>query len=190
MKKPSHVLEYPIVMKQVLDSFTVSVPDIALWTALPLPVKDDTNKFYVTSKSFKYKNEEIPKGTKYNELLGRIILNLYAETSTHIRKKKWVPKASDIKAVVTKQEKPLTLPAFTKLIRQVVPISQDTVRRDIERGVIKCAKTTGGHRRIPGSEVGRYLAYLEGKIALKQNKSLGEAMKAVERSLHSPKKKV
>jgi hypothetical protein len=33
------------------------------------------------------------------------------------------------------------------------------------------------------------LAYLEGKIKPKGNKSLGDAMKAVEKSLQGPKKK-
>jgi len=178
MKKPSHVLEYPLVVRKVQNSLTVSVPDLSIWGTLELPPKVKTEKGYVTQF-----NDE------YALKLGREILRTYSRATRHMSEKKWVPNASDIKAVVTKQDKPLTVPAFTKLIGQVVPVSQDTVRRDIERGVIKCSKTSGGHRRIPGSEVGRYLAYLEGKVVLKRNKSLGDAMKAVERSLQGPNKK-
>lgn len=178
MKKPSHVLEYPLVVRKVQNSLTVSVPDLSIWGTLELPPKVKTEKGYVTQF-----NDE------YALKLGREILRTYGRATRHMNEKKWVPNASDIKAVVMKQDKPLTVPSFTKLIGQVVPVSQDTVRRDVERGVIKCAKTTGGHRRIPGSEVGRYLAYLEGKIKSKGTKSLDDAMKAVERSLQGPNKK-
>lgn len=173
MKKPSHVLEYPLVVRKVQNSLTVSVPDLSIWGTLELPPKVKTEKGYVTQF-----NDE------YALKLGREILRTYSRATRHMSEKKWVPNASDIKAVVTKQDKPLTVPAFTKLIGQVVPVSQDTVRRDIERGIIKCSKTSGGHRRIPGSEVGRYLAYLEGKTARKPGKEITQVMNRVESNLN------
>ena len=178
MKKPSHVLEYPLVIRKVLDNMTVSLPDLSIWGTLPLPPKIKSENGYVTQF-----NDE------YALKLGREILRTYVKATKHMNEKKWVPNASDIKAVVTKQDKPLTLPAFTKLICQVIPLSQDTVRRDIERGAIKCSKTSGGHRRIPGSEVGRYLAYLEGKIAQDRTVSLIQAMKVREEELKNSQKK-
>jgi excisionase family DNA binding protein len=178
MKKPSHVLEYPLVVRKVQDSLTVSVPDLSIWGTLELPPKVKTQNGYVTQF-----NDE------YALKVGREVLRTYVRATKHMNEKKWVPGASDIKAVVTKQDKPLTLPAFRNIVAQAVPVSLNTIRRDVDRGVIKCAKTSGRHRRIPGSEVGRYLAYLEGKIKPKGNKSLGDAMKAVEKSLQGPKKK-
>lgn len=177
MKKPSHVLEYPLVVRKVQDSLTVSVPDLSIWGTLELPPKVKTQNGYVTQF-----NDE------YALKVGREILRTYVRATKHMNEKKWVPNASDIKAVITKQDKPLTVPAFTKLISQVVPISQDTVRRDVERGVLKCSKTSGGHRRIAGSEVGRYLSYLEGKVKPKANRSLLDAMTTKERFLKGPKK--
>jgi len=178
MKKPQHVLEYPLVIRKVLDNMTVSLPDLSIWGTLPLPLKIKSEKGYVTQF-----NDE------YALKLGREILRTYVKATKHMNEKKWVPNASDIKAVVTKQDKPLTVPAFTKLISQVVPLSKDTVRRDIERGIIKCSKTSGRHRRIPGSEVGRYLAYLEQKTKPKGNKSLIDAMTFVEKGLKQANQK-
>lgn len=172
MKKPSHVLEYPLVVRKVLENMTVSVPDLSIWTTLPMPPKKKTENGYVTQF-----NDE------YALLLGREILRTYSKASKHMREKKWVPNASDIKSVVTKQEKPMTLPAFARLINQVISISEDTIARDIEKGIIKCSKTSGGHRRIPGSEVGSYLAYLEQKTKPRRKKSLIEAMTLVEKDL-------
>lgn len=150
MKKPSHVLEYPLVVRKVLENMTISLPDLSIWTTLALPPKVKTENGYVTQF-----NDE------YALKLGREILRTYTKATKHMYEKKWVPSASDIKSVVTKQDKPLTVPAFAKLISQVVPVSKDTIRRDIDRDIIKCAKTSGGHRRIPGSEIGRYLNYLQ-----------------------------
>lgn len=169
MKKPSHILEYPLVVRKVLENMTVSIPDLGIWTTLPTPPKIKTEKSYVTQF-----NDE------YALLLGREILRTYKKATLHMHEKKWVPDASDIRAVVKKSEKDLTVPKFTKLINQVVTVSEDTVRRDLEKGVIKGLKTSGGHRRIPGSEVGAYLAYLEKKTKPGTPKSLKEAMEKKE----------
>lgn len=169
MRKPAHVLEYPLVVRKVLENMTVSVPDLSIWTTLPLPPKVKTEKGYVTQF-----NDE------YALHLGREILRTYSRAAKHMHEKKWVPNASDIKAVVMKQDKPLSVPAFTRLIAQVVNVSQDTVRRDIDAGIIKCKRTTGGHRRIPASEVGRYLNYFETDHKRpKRNLTIDQAMVAL-----------
>ncbi len=166
MKKPAHVLEYPLVIRKVQNSLTVSVPDISIWGTIELPPKVKVTKGYVTQF-----NDE------YALKLGREILRTYSRASKHMNEKKWVPTASDIKSVVAKQGKAMTLPAFARVINQVIRISEDSVARDIERGAIKCSKTSGGHRRIPASEVGRYLAYLEAKRTAKKPVSLLQAMR-------------
>lgn len=177
MKKPSHVLEYPLVVRKVLDSLTVSVPDLGIFATISMPPKIKTENGYVTQ----YNDE-------YALKLGREILRTYGKASKHMNEKKWVPNASDIRSVVEKRDKPFTVPAFAKMISQAYPISQDTIRRDIEAGVIKCAKTSGGHRRIPASEAGRYLSYLEGKIVYKKNVSLIKAMEDIEKKRFKQKR--
>ena len=177
MKKPSHVLEYPLVVRKVLENMTVSVPDLGIWATLPTPPKVKTEKGYVTQF-----NDE------YALLLGREILRTYKKATLHMHEKKWVPDASDIRAVVKKAEKDLTVPKFTKLINQVVTVSEDTVRRDLEKGIIKGLKTSGGHRRIPGSEVGAYLAYLEKKTKPGTPKDLKEAMTKKEEMIFEKKR--
>ena len=47
MKKPSSVLEYPIVVRKHLNYITISMPDLGLFETLELP-KKNLNKDYVT----------------------------------------------------------------------------------------------------------------------------------------------
>lgn len=45
-------------------------------------------------------------------------------------------------------------------IARLVGISQDTLRRDIDRGILRAKKTNGGHRQIPEAQVPVYLDFL------------------------------
>jgi len=43
-----------------------------------------------------------------------------------------------------------------------VGVSEQTIRRDIERGILRAKKTTGGHRKIPEAQLPLYLGFLKG----------------------------
>ena len=47
-------------------------------------------------------------------------------------------------------------------------VSENTIRREISRGAIRCYQTEGGHRRIPTSEIGTYLNLVESKKSTKK----------------------
>ena len=152
MKKPSSVLEYPIVVRKVLEFLTISSPDLSIFKSIPLPPKKKINNRYVTSFS-----------DEYALRLGKAIIDIWKDVDGHIQTKKWVPEASDIKHTVKKSEKALSLSEFTKLVNAHVKVSAVTIRRDIDKKLIKCFKTSGGHRRIPTSELALYLATLSDK---------------------------
>ena len=152
MKKPSSVLEYPLVVRKVLEHLTISSPDLSIFKSLPLPEKRISNNRYVTSFS-----------DEYALRLGRALIEIWKQCDTHIKEKKWVPEASDIKHTIKKSEKALSVPAFKKLVNQTVKVSEDTIRRDVDDKRIKSFKTRGGHRRIPASELGPYLELLKEK---------------------------
>jgi excisionase family DNA binding protein len=138
MKKPSSVLEYPIVVRKHLNYITISMPDLGLFETLELPEKN-LNKDYVT-------------------LLAARISSLWIKATKHVNEKKWVPEASDIKSSVRKAtKKDLTPLQFAKQ----AGVSEQTIRRDIERGIIKAKRTGGGHRKIPESQIPLYLQFLK-----------------------------
>lgn len=150
MTKPKSVLEYPVVVAKVLDSITVSVPDIGHFEpAIPSPKKVLRNNRYVTDFD-----------DEYALLIGKAVLKAWRAADTHIQEKRWVPDASRIKDILKVAEKDLSITEFTKEVQKSKRISQSTIRRDIDRGIIKASKTSGGHRRIPASEIQRYVSYL------------------------------
>lgn len=153
MKKPKSVMEYPIVVRKVLGTLTISAPDLGIFVTLPAPPRKETNKGYVTDLS-----------PEYCEQIGRRVREVWVKVDRHIQEKKWVPDASDIREVMKKADRDLTLPAFRKIIAKVVSVSEDTIRRDCDREIIQSYRTSGGHRRIPASEVAVYFAHLEGRM--------------------------
>lgn len=155
MKKPKSVLEYPLVLRKVLDSISVSAPDLSIWSSLPLPPVVKKDNRYVTEFS-----------DEYALRLGRAMIATWRKVDRHIQEKKWAPEASDIRSSVTKSQKALTLPAFVKLVNEHVEISEDSVRRDIDSGRLRAFKTSGGHRRISISELAGYLESLGKQINL------------------------
>jgi excisionase family DNA binding protein len=139
MKKPKSVLEYPIVVRQHLNYMTFSMPDLGLFETLDLPKNNKLNREYVVSAATR-------------------MTRLWVKATEHINKKKWVPVASDIKSSVKKSaKKDLTPLQFANQ----VGISEQTIRRDIERGIIKAKRTGGGHRRIPEAQLPLYLQFLK-----------------------------
>lgn len=152
MKKPQSILEYPIVIRKVLESITISSPDLSIWDSLPSPKKVFINNRYVTQMD-----------DEFALALGRHIIKVWRNIDNHIQEKKWAPEASDIKNSVQKSEKALSIIDFHKLVLNHVQISINSLRRDLDKNAIQSYKTTGGHRRIPASELMPYLDYLKNK---------------------------
>jgi excisionase family DNA binding protein len=139
MKKPKSVLEYPIVVRQHMNYMTFSMPDLGLFETLELPKNNKLSKEYLINAATR-------------------MSRLWLKATEHINKKKWVPEASDIKSSVRKSTKrDLTPLQFAKH----AGVSEQTIRRDIERGIIKAKRTGGGHRKIPESQLHLYLQFLK-----------------------------
>jgi len=133
--------DYPIVLKHVHGFLTFSVPDLGISEKIPI-----NQDFYKSSQIEKHKDK-----------IWQMLVDVLQESEKHIVQKKWVPDASQIKTSIKKAEKDYSLPEFRKILSQHITVSENTLRRAIEKGQIICLKTDGGHRRIPESEVDRYL---------------------------------
>ena len=155
MKKPQSVLEYPVVIRKVLDQLTISAPDLSLWTSIPAP-----------QRKFEDGAMKSIMNDEYALDLGRAIIKAWRQVDSHISEKKWVPEASTFRKSVVTETGDLSLPEFTRLVQKQVSVSQDTVRRAVDRGTIKAYKTTGGHRRIPYSSLPEYLDFLARNAAI------------------------
>lgn len=133
--------DYPIIIKHIHGFLTVSVPDLGIDAKIPV-----TADFYETEKLEQNK-----------EKIWQLLCNVIRASTLHLETKKWVPDASQIKTQLKKPEKDYSLPEFCKVVSQYITVSENTLRREIKKGKIICYITDGGHRRIPESEVKRYL---------------------------------
>lgn len=142
-------LEYPVVLKRVLGELVISIPDLGHWTSLKIEMQNSANS---ATGDFELTDEWCAK------LLDKIKQSwVYIEN--HKQKKKWVPNPSTFRQSLQKPEnEDFTLPEFVKALSPYMSISENTVRREIKRGIIQCSITEGGHRRIPFSELEHYLA--------------------------------
>lgn len=156
MKKISkNTLSFPIVLKCVVDDLVLSVPDLGLFKNLPLRLEKNSDD---PSKS---STVQISEGFK--EGLAHEIVDLWSKIETHRNMKKWQPNPSTFKQSLQSSEEDFSLPDFVKKLNQFISVSENTIRREIQRGVIRCYQTEGGHRRIPVSELASYLARIETK---------------------------
>ncbi len=144
MKKPLlDSFEYPIVIKKVLNDIVISVPDLGHWESLKI---FDSNSANSASDNFE------------ENLLNKI-KQVLVYIEKHKSQKKWVPSPSTFRQSLQKPEnEDFTLPEFVKALSPHMSISENTIRREIKRGKIKCYVTEGGHRRIPFSELEFYLS--------------------------------
>lgn len=71
-----------------------------------------------------------------------------------------LPDASLIRDSLKIAERPLTPTKFAKY----VGVSYRTIIRDCEKGLIKAERTSGGHYKIPHSEIALYKMYLKNHI--------------------------
>ena len=142
MKKPTSILEYPVVLRKHLNFMTISIPDLGITLVEELPKDKKLNKNYVTQIAQKIGAAWV-KGQ-------RVLM----DKSQH---RKYIPEASDIRSSVKKPEKDLSPAQFAKL----VGVSKETIIRDCKKQLIRARRTSGGHFRIPLAQVGLYQEYLK-----------------------------
>ena len=139
-------LDYPVVLKRVLNDVVISIPDLGHWTSLKLEIENSaiSATTEISDEWFEKLKEKIKQSWVYIE--------------NHKNSKKWVPDPSTFRQSLQKPEnEDFTLPEFVKALSPFMNISENTVRREIKRGQIKCYVTEGGHRRIPFSELEFYV---------------------------------
>ncbi len=150
----SSTFEYPLVVRKVMNEIVISCPDLGYWKSIPVI---EIEQPLETSKSAK--NEKvIVLEENFIKQITEGLKEAWLEIDEHKKNKKWVPVPSTFKQSLQKNEKDFTLPEFTIELSKYISISENTVRREISRGVIQCYQTEGGHRRIPFAELEVYLA--------------------------------
>jgi excisionase family DNA binding protein len=147
-------LEYPVVLRKVLNEIVISVPDLGYWKSVRL---EENSEGLNSAKTSNSENDfQISEDVLVGVLEG--IKQTWVYIDDHINKKKWIPEPSTFRQTIQKSEvKDFTLPEFTEALSKYMSISENTVRREIKRGTIQCYQTEGGHRRIPYQELELYL---------------------------------
>ena len=153
-KIDSSTLEYPVVIRKVLNDLVISVPDLGYWKTLPLSEKNRDHESAKTS----IKENLVELEEFFLQRLLEAVKEAWLEIDDHKNNKKWVPSPSTFKQSLQKNEKDFTLPEFAKELSKHMSISENTIRREISRGVIQCYQTEGGHRRVPFAELQIYLS--------------------------------
>jgi excisionase family DNA binding protein len=171
MKNPRSALYYPIVVKRSHDYITFSVPDLNITLYENLPDNNKLGKDYVTK-------------------LGKKLADAWLKTQSIMKQKEsaraHLPEASLIKNSVKMAERPLTPTKFAKY----VGVSYRTIIRDCEKGLIHAERTTGGHYKIPHSEIGLYKEYLKNHIKHASEPWSNEAVKKLRIHRESESNKV
>ena len=142
MQKIKFNFDFPVILKRIGPYVTLSVPDIGL-----------SQKILLESNTHACDED----------VFLNALQNLVLETKQHIETKKWIPKTSTIKEILKSQDADLSLPEFCERLKKHIDISENTIRREIAKGQIISSFTSGGHRRIPESEVYRYLNQIQKK---------------------------
>ena len=141
-------LEYPVVLRRVLNDMVISVPDLGFWKIVRMEESAKTSK----------PHEALELSEDWLKSVYEEIKQAWIYIDEHKNHKKWVPEPSTFrKTLQTPQIKDFTLPEFTEALSKHMSISENTVRREIARGTIQCYQTEGGHRRIPYQELELYL---------------------------------
>lgn len=137
--------DYPLVIKKHMGHITISVPDLGVTLVEDL---------LVTGKI------EPAMAVK----IGKMVLNAWLKAQNILKEKsggkKPFGKPSNIKGSVDIAMLDLTPMGFSKL----VGVSKDTIVRDCNRGIIQCRRTSGGHFKIPSSEIAIYKEYLKNHV--------------------------
>jgi excisionase family DNA binding protein len=145
MKHPRSALYYPVVIKRSLDYVTISVPDIGITLVENIPDSNKLDKDYVTR-------------------IGNKVAEAWVKTQEIMKKKESkrnpLPEASLVRDSLKVAERPLTPTKFAKY----VGVSYRTIIRDCEKGLIRSERTSGGHYKIPHSEIAIYKTYLKNHV--------------------------
>ena len=108
MKKISiQSLDFPIVIKRVVDDLVISVPDLGFFKNISLREKNQTPES-ANSAKMDIDLSEI-KGEIFNE-----ILNMWNRVDEHRSNRKWQPIPSTFKQTLEAQEEDYSLPDFVK----------------------------------------------------------------------------
>ena len=138
MKRLTHPLEYPFVIKQVSEWITVSVPDLEITVADQVPRGGVLNKDYVTIL-----NSLILKAArKVMEKMQRL---------DEINKKPTRPPSYIRQTIVIENKEKIP----TRLAAKYLGISEATLKRWEAQGVVRATKTRGGHRSFNLGELDR-----------------------------------
>ncbi len=142
MKNLRSALYYPVVIKRSMDYITVSVPDLGITLVENIPDNNKLDKDYVTR-------------------IGKKVAEAWVKSQEIMKKKESrrnpLPDASLVRESLKVAEKPLTPTKFAKY----VGVSFMTIIRDCKKGIIKSERTSGGHFKIPHSELAIYKTYLK-----------------------------
>jgi excisionase family DNA binding protein len=151
-------LEYPVVLRKVLNEIVISVPDLGFWKSIRLEEKsDELNSTPQSAKTARI-DSDIILSEDMLMAVAECLKQTWIYVDDHLNKKKWIPEPSTFRETVKKSDiKDFTLPEFTEALSKYMSISENTVRREIKRGTIQCYQTEGGHRRIPYQELELYL---------------------------------
>jgi excisionase family DNA binding protein len=145
MKNPRSALYYPVVIKRSLDYITISVPDLGIALVENIPISNKLDKNYVTR-------------------IGKKVAEAWVKTQEIMKKKEahhsHLPEASLVKESLKMAERPLTPTKFAKY----VGVSFMTIIRDCKKGLIQSERTSGGHYKIPHSEIAIYKEYLKNHV--------------------------
>lgn len=153
-KQNSKNFDYPIVVRRVVNDLVFSIPDLGYFKHMnlkPFKSAESANTSNSATTSFVDLNPEFQK-----EFMKQME-SAWAYVGNHMATKKWLPNPSTFKQSVQKGEEDYSLPEFVEKLKEFMTISENTVRREIKRGKIQCYQTEGGHRRIPFSELKRYV---------------------------------
>ncbi len=142
-------MSFPIVIKRVVDDLVLSVPDLGVFKNLPIPREKSTVESAKSSTAL--------LSDEFKQQILNEIEDLWLKTEVHRNEKKWQPNPSTFKQSLQAGEEDYSLPEFAKKLNEFISVSENTIRREIGRGSIRCYQTEGGHRRIPASEHSNYL---------------------------------
>lgn len=154
-------LDYPLVLRRVLNDLVISVPDLGFWKTVPLQAEttiENTAKTANVPKAVEVLESEILLSPELMSKISDAIKHAWVYVEDHKQNKIWIPTPSTFRQSIEKPDhEDFTLPEFTKRLNEYMNISENTIRREIKRGAIKCYQTEGGHRRIPYQELELYL---------------------------------
>lgn len=136
-------LDFPVVIRQHLDYLLFSVPDLGISIVQDLPPDGRLNAQFV---------HEAAKN------LARIWLKSTERLAILKSNQIKTPEPSKTKtSILAEKERGLS----TREVAKSLGVSENTVRRMVEDGFIRCEKTAGGHRRFYQNDIEQALVKIK-----------------------------